>query len=303
MRQKRRGNFDFFSSCSHFVPGVADLFIILALFLAGSLLGSLASAAFMKLFSGADAEYGMLVAYPISFIPLLIYACVKSRSNSYNSVGFKLDSANFGGRGGALCALVAVVGTFCIAYLSDALTTLLPQMPDFLKDALDSLTGGIFWADFLCAAILAPVLEEWMCRGLVLRGLLNNRRRDGSTMKPVWAIVWSAFFFAVVHMNPWQAIPAFLVGCLFGYVYYKTGSLKLTMLMHFFNNGLAVVLSHIDGLEEMETWADVLPEREYWLVFVCCVIAMVLAVLFFKNVKPLRPQGSCDEVPALFDQI
>ncbi len=75
----------------------------------------------------------------------------------------------------------------------------------------------------------------------------------------------SAVFFAVIHLNPWQAIPAFLLGCLFGYVYYRTGSLKLTMLMHFANNTFALAVAHIDAFEEAESWLDVLPGARYWI--------------------------------------
>lgn len=301
MRTKRRGNFELYNNCTYYVPGVAELFVILVLFLAGSLVGSLASSLFILIFKDVAIEYAMLVAYPISFVPVIIYASIRSRDRSFNNLGFKLDNSNFDGRSAALCALMVIIGTFSVSFVADRITMYLPQMPESLKNTIDSITGGVFWADFLSAAIFAPIFEEWMCRGLVLRGLLNSRRRDGSTMKPIWAIIWSAFFFAVIHLNPWQAVPAFLLGCLFGYVYYKTGSLKLTMLMHFFNNGFAVVLNHIDGYEEAENMADVFPPTEYWIIFGCSIVVAVLVVLFFSKIKPVREQGSCDEVPAVFD--
>ena len=131
---------------------------------------------------------------------------------------------------------------------------------------------------------------------MVLRGLLTRTR-----MKPFWAIVVSALFFALIHMNPWQAIPAFLLGCLFGYVYYKTGSLKLTMLMHFTNNTFALICGHIDSIKDMDSWRDVIDAPAYWLVLACSVLITALVVLAFRRIKLLHPQGNMDPVPSIFD--
>ena len=114
---------------------------------------------------------------------------------------------------------------------------------------------------------------------MVLRGLLANK------MKPVWAIVISALFFAFIHLNPWQALPAFTIGCLMGYVYYKTGSLKLTMLLHFTNNTFALVLSNVDALKDMESWRDVMPEPLYWVSVVACVLLTLLIARRFRAIK------------------
>jgi hypothetical protein len=58
-----------------------------------------------------------------------------------------------------------------------------------------------------------------------LRGLLKNY----SSYK---AILISAIFFGAIHLNPWQAIPAFLSGLFLGWVYYKTQSVVPGMIIH-----------------------------------------------------------------------
>ena len=131
---------------------------------------------------------------------------------------------------------------------------------------------------------------------MILRGLL------GTKVKPVWAIVISAVFFAFIHLNPWQAVPAFLLGCLFGYVYFKTGSLKLTMLMHFANNTFALVTSQISAFEEAESWLDVLPGMRYWILFFAAILLVVLIVRAFNRIPLERPQGNMDPVKALFEE-
>ena len=120
-------------------------------------------------------------------------------------------------------------------------------------------------------------------------------------MNPVLAIIISALFFAVIHLNPWQAIPAFIIGCLLGYVYYKTGSLKLTMLMHCVNNTFAVICSRLPGMEEAEGWMDVIPSPAYWILVAASVLLTALVVLGISKVRQLRPEGNMDPVPSIFE--
>lgn len=106
-------------------------------------------------------------------------------------------------------------------------------------------------------------------------------------MKPLWAMVISSAFFAVIHMNPWQALPAFLLGMLFAYVYYRTASLKLTMLMHCTNNTFAALLGQNETFREMSSYSELLSGWQYGVavaaaVFIVTVFVMILA----RNVSP-----------------
>jgi len=280
MRNSVRGNFDFLSRYNYFSPGWADLVILVVFFLAGAVLGSAVSVAASKIFGPEQGmEYALLISYPIMFIPPMIYASVASARRALYKEPVPLDRNCFQPAGGAVLAIVASVGTIGGSFCSDYFTSFLPDMPEFLEEMLKTMTGGTLWIDILCVIIFAPIFEEWLCRGMVLRGLLSHKT------KPVWAIVISAVFFALIHLNPWQAIPAFAMGLLMGYVYYKTGSLKLTMLMHCVNNSSALLLSRIPAFEEADTWADILHGGAFWTVFACCAIIVVLTVLAFRKTR------------------
>ncbi len=298
--EKRKGprNYGFYEKFSYYVPGVAEMFILLALLLLGALLGSLLSLPFLAVLGReAGSQYAMLVSYPLMFIPAMIYASVKSRNNSMNRSGLLLDSNHFSPLGGAVCALLVMLATIAAAFCSDAILVLLPEMPDWIREALEGLTtGDNMILNFLLVSIFAPFFEEWLCRGMILRGLL------GTKMKPVWAIVVSAAFFALIHLNPWQAIPAFLLGCLFGYVYYKTGSLKLTMLMHFTNNTFSLVMSNVDSLKDAESFLDVFPGMRYWILFAAAVLLLILIIRAFSRIPPESPEGNMDPVKPLFEE-
>ncbi len=85
-------------------------------------------------------------------------------------------------------------------------------------------------------AIVAPLIEELLFRGLLQKSLMQHM--------PVWAaIALAAFVFSAVHMQLY-AMPALMsLGAAFGYIYYKTGSLRMTIVLHMVNNTLALVLT------------------------------------------------------------
>ncbi|MCR5352149.1 MAG: CPBP family intramembrane metalloprotease [Bacteroidales bacterium] len=288
-------NYHFFEKFTYFLPDTGGIIILLLFLLLGGLFGNVITIVF-ALCGIDDMTILQFVAYPVMFVPAMIYSSVRSRNNSFVRSGRILDNKHFNPLGGALCAVLASVGTLALSFCSDVFTNLLPEMPDWLQKALEgAVTGDKIWMNFLMVSVFAPFFEEWLCRGMVLRGLLHN----GS--KPVWAIVISALFFAIIHLNPWQAIPAFLIGCLFGYVYYKTGSLKLTMLMHAVNNTFALVMSNIDSLEQYDSVKDLLPGMRYWIIFFACLLLLVLIYRAFARIPLERKEGNVDEVPSLFE--
>lgn len=90
-------------------------------------------------------------------------------------------------------------------------------------------------AGFITICILAPIIEEIIFRGIVLRGLLQN----GTS--PYAAIALSSLFFGLAHMNPWQFLGAGFLGAIFGFVYYRTQSLWLVMFLHALNNTISFI--------------------------------------------------------------
>ena len=291
-RHQRRGSYDLFSTYSHYLPGIGGMFMLLAMFFVGALLGNMLVLLLQAGFSAEFAqEYGTVISYLVMFIPPMLYASFQSRKNEFlpwgedgnPPAGVPLDTDNFGRLGVGWLALVVSIATMAASFVAEPVNALLPEMPELLKQALEQLTEGPVWISLLSVSIFAPFFEEWLCRGIVLRGLLKK-------MKPVWAIVVSALFFAVLHMNPWQAIPAFILGLLFGYVYYRTGSLKLTMLMHCVNNTLAVICSHIPSLAEAETFMDVMSPWAYACIYAACILFLTAAVITLRGIQPAKPR-------------
>ncbi|MBQ2784987.1 MAG: CPBP family intramembrane metalloprotease [Oscillospiraceae bacterium] len=97
-----------------------------------------------------------------------------------------------------------------------------------VMDALEemSVTGDSL-SMFLYACIAAPLFEEVIFRGYVLRKLEPYGRK--------FAILGSAFLFGIFHGNILQTPFAFVVGLILGYVTLEY-SIVWAMLLHLINN-------------------------------------------------------------------
>ena len=297
-------DYDLYSGHAWYVPGVKGMFGFIGWFLLGALLGGIVQL-IMGLFMSQQAilDYGQIVIYPIQFLPAMVYAANQSRKNMMFDPGYVLDNRHFEPYGMVLLILITVLMTFTSMFVFDLpnywnmqltnKSSILAEFYEMFTEMMKELTGGPFWSSFLTVAIFAPIFEEWLCRGMVLRGLLTK-------MKPGWAIVVSALFFAVIHANPWQALNAFMIGLVMGYVYYKTGSLILTMIIHFVNNGTSVILSHLDSMKDyadVNSWMEVMDKSTYMILFVVSCVILAACLWTFSRIKVENPWGNIDRIP------
>ena len=112
-----------------------------------------------------------------------------------------------------------------------------------MDDSVSQLFDGLLkepWG-YVAVGILAPLTEEVVFRGAILRTLL-----DMVSKKNHWvAIMISAALFGAVHGNAAQFVNALLMGLILGWMYYRTKSLVPGILMHWVNNTVAYVLANI----------------------------------------------------------
>ena len=94
-----------------------------------------------------------------------------------------------------------------------------------------SLVGMIMLLVWTC--IVAPITEEYLFRGVIMRTLSKHSVGFG--------IVASAFVFGMMHGNMAQTPMAFLIGLVLGYVAAKSGNIRQTIFLHFVNNCVASI--------------------------------------------------------------
>lgn len=117
------------------------------------------------------------------------------------------------------------------------LQELMPALPDTTKDLFAEIMRNDFGYITLC--IFAPLVEELVFRGAILRALL------ASMPKPAYAIIISALLFSMAHINPAQMPHAFLVGLLLGWTCYRTGSILPGVAFHWTNNTVVYMVCRI----------------------------------------------------------
>ena len=134
-------------------------------------------------------------------------------------------------------------------------------------------------------ALLPAVGEELTFRGVV-QGMFTRNKHVA-----IWA---TAAIFSFVHMQFYGFLPRMLLGAMFGYMLWWTGSLWVPMLMHFVNNCAAVVVAFwaYNYLEEGRAeMLDTIGTEDTILlgVFSICIvlIMMVMYGYFYSHGKIL----------------
>ena len=154
--------------------------------------------------------------------------------------------------------------------------------------------GGLF-ANLFLMAVLPAVSEEITFRG-VLQQLLTAPHRLSplaSRLSQHLAIWLTAIIFSAIHMQFYGFIPRMLLGALFGYMFVWTGSLWVPMLMHFVNNGMAVLLYYIANRAawDMDKVDAIGTNETLWLGIVSLVLTIV-GIYAFRRSTTMRSASS-----------
>lgn len=223
-----------------------------------------------------------LISYVLPIIPAFLYI-IFSAPTAGNTI--PLHKGNWGKVHPLVAYLLVAIATIAMGFVCEPLSSWLP-MPEHIKEIFEKILSDSFWA-FLTTVIAAPVIEEFLLRGIIERGLLH-------WFSPWKAILWSAFFFAIIHLNPWQAIGAFIAGILFGWIYWKTRSLAACIIAHMTNNGTAYLLQYIfPQFPPDSTYKDLFNTYApgyYCIVFV--IFAVLLAAILLYLNKNLGESGA-----------
>lgn len=263
---------------NYYKPSLASSWVLVAWLLVGSLALGLALALLSTLTGWAFWKTTTFSYVCTMIVPLAFAFFVAGRERRDGATAVPLNKPDFGKTSGFVFFVVLFFGLVALSVLIEPLSAAIP-----MGDRMRALFEQVFedsplWDAVAATCILAPILEEFLCRGLMMRGMMYNG------MKPWKAILWSAFIFAFIHLNPWQAIPAFAFGCFFGWVYWKSGCLWATVFMHFVNNSLSTLLTRLfPDLEVDSGWVDILPKTQYIVLYAACLVVFAAVVFFISR--------------------
>jgi membrane protease YdiL (CAAX protease family) len=206
-------------------PDWNHLFILVLIFIGGSILGAIPLVADMmaggidleNLEEGLDMNDSMsrwgFIASGTPLILCIWYAWKKMGKPTW-SLGF--EHVTFA------TALISILGTLLVANGVSATAEYLPGYEGFAEMMKDTLVPGIGMA--LAIVVVAPIFEEMLLRGLLTRGYLRKTT-------PFKAILFSGLIFGIMHLHPVHVFFASIMGFCLGYVYYRTRSLGLVILI------------------------------------------------------------------------
>lgn len=102
------------------------------------------------------------------------------------------------------------------------------------------ISQGSLCSSLLIIAALAAVSEELLFRSVIQKAFIKLFRNAHV------AIIVTAFVFSAVHMDFFGFFPRFVLGIMLGYMFWMSGSIIPSMLMHFANNATIVVLYYLN---------------------------------------------------------
>lgn len=149
------------------------------------------------------------------------------------------------------------------------------QRLDFLRgyfeahdELMKTLVGGsnIIIA-FIGTAIVAPIIEEILFRGLIFNELKK-------VMSVTVAVVLQGVLFGIYHFQVVQGAYAIVFGILMGLAYVWTKSIWSSIIIHIMINGTSVILSNIpeeaEFIKVLEGYSPMIFAVSLILVVGCC---------------------------------
>ena len=195
--------------------------------------------------------------------------------------------------------LVAMPGAIIVLSEVDNLMRLVLPAPEwlvrFFRD-IATQTGQRFWGGVFLLVLVAPLTEELLFRGLILRGFLRR-------FSPGWAFLGSAMLFGATHLNPWQCVSGMALGLVFAWWYARSRSLIPSLVGHALAN--AMVVGHpllwfkVRGFNAGEPFAS--PELQPLWFDALGVLFLAVGLCLFRLSTPPTPieVGPAAEPPLL----
>ena len=230
----------------------AKLLIFILLLIFGLAFSSVLGALFMLSGEGmndiTNIQIGQVISQVFGFMlpPILYVMLVKEKP--FNYLGFKKLQ---------LWSLLGIVAIFTIIPFLAMVTewndnislpesmTVIEQKLRYIQELANEtterfMTEGSLLSGLLIVAALAAISEELLFRSVIQKAFVKICK-NAHVGIIITAIVFSAF-----HGDFFGFVPRFILGLMLGYMFYLSGSIFPSMLMHFANNGTIVILYYLN---------------------------------------------------------
>lgn len=235
-------------------------------------------------------KLGQAISSILMFVapPLILYAF--TRKHPMREIGFRKPNTLW-------MLLIGVALMFVSLPVTNQLTTwnekmnfgaafgwledMLKQMEDMAGDLTERMlqvdTFGGLLMNLLVIALIPAIGEELTFRGVVQQSLVKHCKNAHL------GIILSAAIFSFIHFQFYGFLPRMFLGIILGYMFYYSGSLWTSILMHFINNGTAVVVAYLEqkGLSSVDAEHFGATEN-IWVIIASLVVTVGLIVISNK---------------------
>ncbi|MBO4567825.1 MAG: CPBP family intramembrane metalloprotease [Bacteroidales bacterium] len=257
-------------------------FILLLIF--GLLFSSILSAFFLLSGDGmndiTNLQIGQVISQVFGFMlpPILYVMLVKEKP--FNYLGFKKLQP---------WSLLGIVAIFTVipflamvtewndnVSLPESMATLEQMLRNIQQLANETtekfMTEGSLFSGLLIVAALAAISEELLFRSVIQKAFVKICKNAHI------GIILTAIVFSAFHGDFFGFVPRFILGLMLGYMFYLSGSIFPSMLMHFVNNGTIVMLYYLNKKEVINVDIETFGLTDNWLVI---ILSLVITVAIF----------------------
>jgi len=249
-------------------PNVGQSFGILGIIILVSILVS--PIIILNKFIGMEAA--MLIYYLLAFgISFWIVNSIRKIETGVSTFNLKIENYR-------IIPFIIVVAIALLLGVITPISGLIP-MPEIFQKAFLGMAKQNGVLSLLLMVIAAPILEELLFRGVILDGLLKK-------YSPVKSILISSTIFGLAHLNPWQFVAAFVIGIFAGWIYYKSRSLSLTIIIHASVNSFGYIMRYFGDFDSSSMNKTLIESYGSVLNFVLTVGISILVIpicIYFLN--------------------
>lgn len=251
------------------IPATGDVLITLVvLYLAMTYIGGVFQA--RDIFMGSIATQLMILA-----TPLLLTWYMKTDMKKL----FSLQKPQIKMLPGSI---LLYIGSYLLMLVVSVIFTQIFQESAQNVDAtFDSIMEHSLLAVTFVIAVMPAIGEELLFRGMTF-GSLRHKYKIG------WAILVSALIFGLFHGSLAKLLPTAMLGACFAYIVYKSGSIYISMVLHFINNFVSILaMKKPEVIEKLIPFLvkEELSLTEYIIMVVVGIICTAAGLLLLNRKK------------------
>lgn len=183
-----------------------------------------------------------------------------------------------------VCVGISVIAVFGFVNIITLISTAFTSLG--FNSATPSLPINTwYWLviNIILLAVVPAFFEEAIFRGIIFSGLKSLG---------VWqATLISTLMFAIIHLSVKQLVFPLIMGVVFCSIFNKTGSIKYSMISHFCNNCLVLIISYITqkvGSDFTLLRLSLVPN-----ILLSCLFALIAGVAIWLLIRfVLSPESS-----------